>query len=267
MKGHRPGWPCWIELATPDSDVSKAFYSGLFGWGSYTLVIPDRADVEVFTLGSIGGPEVAGLQLLADPAQPASWMCFFRVEDVDGTLASALGAGGRDLIEPTDVANLGRTAVCADPEGADFTVIDLYDFHGASVVDEPSAPCWIELATRDVAAARRFYGQVFGWRPVDRDYYGSVYTEYKVDDGKSVAGMVLMDHRWPPDYHPHWMPYFEVADCDTSAARAADLGGRVHVPPTNIHPGRFAVLTDPTGARLGIITPDPTTRATFRLNP
>ncbi len=25
---------CWTDLTTPDQDVAKAFYSGLFGWES-----------------------------------------------------------------------------------------------------------------------------------------------------------------------------------------------------------------------------------------
>jgi hypothetical protein len=44
-----------------------------------------------------------------------------------------------------------------------------------------------------------------------------------------------------------------VADCDTGAARAAELGGAVSVPPTDLPTGRFAVLNDPQGAFLPVI--------------
>jgi uncharacterized protein len=27
-----PGVPCWVDVASPDSRVSMAFYGGLFGW-------------------------------------------------------------------------------------------------------------------------------------------------------------------------------------------------------------------------------------------
>jgi uncharacterized protein len=48
--------------------------------------------------------------------------------------------------------------------------------------------------------------------------------------------------------------YFQVDDCDASAARATDLGGRVNVPPNDIpHVGRFAMLSDPQGAMFSII--------------
>jgi predicted enzyme related to lactoylglutathione lyase len=53
---------------------------------------------------------------------------------------------------------------------------------------------------------------------------------------------------------PHWMPYFQVEDCDAAAANAAKLGGTVCVPPTDIPSiGRFAVLQDPTGATFSVI--------------
>ena len=59
----------------------------------------------------------------------------------------------------------------------------------------------------------------------------------------------------------------EVADCDAAAARASELGARIQVGPTTVEPGRYAVLADPTGARLGIITPDPVVRRSFRTAP
>lgn len=261
VTGHRPGWPCWVELATPDRSASERFYSGLFGWDSYTLLVPHRGEVEVFTLDGADGEEVAGLEPLADPAQPASWTCYFRTADMAATTTALHRAGGSELIEAADLGNLGRAALWGDPQGADFAVIDTYDFIGARVVDEPSAPCWIQLATSDVAGARRFYGEVFGWRPVDREYFGIAYTEFKVDE-QSVAGMMALEG---PVSRPEWMPFFEVADCDAAADRAAKLGAEVSVPPTGTRPGRFAILTDPTGAQLGVITPDPETRAGFRL--
>ncbi len=50
------------------------------------------------------------------------------------------------------------------------------------------------------------------------------------------------------------MVYFSVADCDASAARAAELGGEVCVPPTEIPPGgKFSVISDPQGAYFSII--------------
>jgi predicted enzyme related to lactoylglutathione lyase len=58
-----------------------------------------------------------------------------------------------------------------------------------------------------------------------------------------------MDENWPEGLPTHWGVYFNVADCDATAAKATELGGSVHVPPTDIpNVGRFAMIEDPTGA-------------------
>ncbi|MFA1540847.1 VOC family protein [Actinomadura monticuli] len=253
MTSYPPGFPTWAELASPAPERSKDFYRDLFGWYSYTLTA-DVGEYEIFTLGDVQGPEVGGMLTLDDDSLPSSWSCYFRTDDIPACLDSVRAAGGLVLVEPTDVADLGRMAVCSDPEGADFALWYPYRLQGAGAAREPSTLCWVELASREFHAARAFYGAVFGWKAVDRDYYGTVYTNWKIGDW-SVAGLVAMDERWPPDYPAHWIPYFQVADCDASTAKAAELGGRVRIPPADVEPGRFSMVTDPTGARLALLTP------------
>jgi predicted enzyme related to lactoylglutathione lyase len=249
-----PGSPNWIDLASPDVATSKTFYCELFGWYVYTLTVPDYADYNIFTLGDIQGPEVAGMQALTDDSQPPSWTCYFRVEDLQGTVDTVVSQGGQELIPPADFSGLGSMALCSDSQGADFAIGKPGQISGLGATDEPSAMCWVELACRDVEEGRRFYTKVFGWRAVDRDYNGSPYTSWKVGDW-TIGGMSLMDDTWPHQNPAEWMPYFWVADCDASAAKAAELGATIRVPPTDTQPGRYSALTDPTGARLAIVTP------------
>ncbi|HWZ84661.1 MAG TPA: VOC family protein, partial [Thermoanaerobaculia bacterium] len=55
---------------------------------------------------------------------------------------------------------------------------------------------------------------------------------------------------------PNWSPYFQVADCDASAAKATSLGGRLIVGPMEIAKvGRFAVVQDPQGAVFQMFQP------------
>ncbi|MFI0373132.1 VOC family protein [Actinomadura sp. 1N219] len=252
---HAPGTAAWTQLTSPDVGASKEFYRGVFGWDSYTLTLGAWGDNEIFTLGGAQGPEVAGLNSLVDDTEPASWTCYFRVEDLDAAIAAVGDAGGAVNVEPTDIADLGRMALCSDPQGAEFALWLPHNIKGAGVVDEPGATCWVELASTDVQDARRFYGKVFGWTAVDRSYYAPSYTNWKIGDW-SVAGMLPIEAWWPAGFPPHWIPYFWVEDCDATAARAAELGATVHVPPTDIRPGRLSVMTDPAGARLAVITPD-----------
>jgi hypothetical protein len=51
-----------------------------------------------------------------------------------------------------------------------------------------------------------------------------------------------------PDTPPHWSVTFAVDDADAIAAKAAELGGNVLVPPFDGPWVRMAVLADPAGA-------------------
>jgi hypothetical protein len=79
-----------------------------------------------------------------------------------------------------------------------------------------------------------------------------VYTEWK-RGGDSVGGMMDMPAEVPPQIPAYWLVYFAVDDCDASVATATRLGGAELVAPMDIEPGRFAVLSDPTGAVFGVI--------------
>ncbi|GAA2146877.1 VOC family protein [Actinomadura napierensis] len=249
-----PGWLHWVDLASPDAATSKSFYCELFGWSVYTLTAPGYGDYNIFTLDDVHGPEVAGMQMLTDDSQPPSWTCYFRVDDLQGTVDTIVSQGGQELVPPTDWAGLADMALCADSQGVDFGIAKPGLIKGLGATNQPSAVCWVELAARDVSEGRRFYTEVFGWRATDRDYSGSVYTTWKVDDW-SIGGMALMDDAWPSQYPAQWTPCFWVTDCDATAARATELGAAVGVPPTDIQPGRFSKLTDPTGAPFAVITP------------
>ncbi|MFB4302428.1 VOC family protein [Actinomadura sp. NTSP31] len=246
------GRPGWVDLASPDVSASKRFYRGLFGWSDFTLAVPSYGDYEILTLGDDQGPVVAGLQSLADDAQPPTWTCYFRVENLQDTAAAVEAAGGQELMPPTNVADLGQVALFQDRQGADFGVA-LPGILEIGFGTEPSTVCWIELMCPDIRQPRRFYGAVLGWEAVDHVHHGRPWITWKAGD-RFFGGAVSPDE--PPPHTPaQWIPYFWVTDCDASAARAAELGAHIQLPPTDAPPGRYARLTDPTGAGLGIITP------------
>jgi uncharacterized protein len=58
-------------------------------------------------------------------------------------------------------------AVLMDPEGAVFCLWQARKHRGAHIVNEPGSLNFNVLNTRDPAAARRFYGAVFGWTTLD----------------------------------------------------------------------------------------------------
>jgi predicted enzyme related to lactoylglutathione lyase len=119
---------------------------------------------------------------------------------------------------------------------------------------KPGVFSWNELMTTDVAAAKAFYGALFGWTAQDMPMESAdrAYTMLKLGD-KEVGGLMAI----PPQAQgcpPHWGCYVTVADADASARKAESLGAKILVPPTDIPGvGRFFVLQDPQGAVLAAI--------------
>ena len=109
--------------------------------------------------------------------------------------------------------------------------------------------CWVELATTDVAGAKSFYTKLFGWKPQDSPLPdGGVYTIFHSGDRPAAAANEQQEHERSQGIPPHWNLYVSVDDVDKSAAKAAEAGATVLVPPFDVmDAGRMTVLADPTG--------------------
>jgi predicted enzyme related to lactoylglutathione lyase len=248
FSSYEAGTPSWVDHATKDLETSNAFYGALFGWEA------DDQGEEMghYTLMRKGGKTVAGNMATMGEGQPSVWITYVSVDDADATVELAKKAGATVFVEPMDVSDIGRLAVFADPTGAAIGIWQPKSFIGAELANEAGAFAWNELNTRDLQASKAFYTEVFGWEPSDVDMGGTSYTEWKLGD-KTVAGMMSMPDMVPAEVPAYWLIYFGVDDTDATVARASELGGHVLVPPTDIPPGRFAVLTDPDGASFAVI--------------
>ncbi|WP_327145636.1 VOC family protein [Nocardia sp. NBC_01327] len=252
MSSYAPGVPNWVDLATTDIDAAKNFYGDLFGWQPNVSPDPQYGGYTMFTLPGEAGGEVAAAMTIMNPAQPPAWTAYVNVLDADATAKAVQAAGGQLFMEPMDVPEQGRMVVFADTQGAVIAGWQPYGFKGAGVVNEPNSWCWSELNCRNIEPAKAFYAEVFGWESSTAAFGSTTYTEFKVG-GNSIAGMMQMDENWPPDVPSHWINYFAVSDADAIAAKTAELGGTVAVPPTDMTIGRFAILSDPQGANFAII--------------
>ncbi|MFI0789238.1 VOC family protein [Streptomyces lydicus] len=240
-----PGAPCWVELGTSDVDAAAVYYRQVFGWHGAAGPGDGTGGSVLFRLD---GAPVAGAAALQAPGQPTAWTLSFATPDADALAAAVTEAGGRQLVAPADVLDRGRFAVLADPEGAVFSVWQARSFAGAGLLNAPGSLGWAELATRDEEAAKHFYTRVFGWSVGTHEDY----PQFGLD-GADFGGMSALDEFYPDDVRAHWLPYFAVADVDGTAARAADSGGMLLVPPTDVPDGpRVAVVRDPQGAHFGM---------------
>jgi len=116
---------------------------------------------------------------------------------------------------------------------------------------------WVDLATTDAAAAKAFYGELFGWEGEDMPAGGgATYTMLRLD-GDYVCALYEMEAaRSEQGVPPSWFSYVSVDSADATASRARELGGIVYGEAFDVlDAGRMAVIGDPTGAVLGAWEP------------
>jgi predicted enzyme related to lactoylglutathione lyase len=265
--GYIPGVPCWIDSTQPDPLGAADFYRGLFGW-DLEDGMPEGSGSHYF-IGRIRGGDVAAISSpMGDGPSAATWNTYIWVDDADVAAKAAADAGGTVLAEPFDVMDAGRMAVIADPEGAVFSVWQAREHRGAQVVNEEGSLNFNGLATRDVEAAQRFYGAVFGWGVLPLPGgpmwtlpgYGDHLEESSPGLREQMAQMgapdgfidvVAMLSPIPADDRDtpaHWSVTFAVDDVEATVARARELGAEVVSGPVDAPWTRIAVIRDPQGA-------------------
>jgi predicted enzyme related to lactoylglutathione lyase len=172
-------------------------------------------------------------------------------------------------MEPFDVMDAGRMAVCTDPDGAAFCVWQAKEQKGAKIVNEHGSLNFNGLNTRDPEGAKSFYGSVFGWQTLElpggfqmwtlpgygdyleRDNPGlrEQMAEADAPEGfENVVASLIPIADDQPDVPPHWGLTFAVDDADAIADKATELGGKVLVPPLDAPWVRMTVIADPQGA-------------------
>jgi predicted enzyme related to lactoylglutathione lyase len=243
-----------LELATPDAEASKNFYSELLGW---TWTDMPMSESMVYTMLQKGDRFVGAMfqiqqDMLAQGMYP-HWVCYISTDDVDAATARVRDAGGNVINEPFDVFTAGRMSVVADPAGATFGIWQAREHIGAGLVHEPGSLGWNELYTTDIEAANAFYASVFGWEraihqvgPEAEDYH-----EFTLGQAH-VAGMLEIKPSWG-EVTPNWGSYFSVESVDASYQKAQALGAQVVVPVMQEAEVRFCYLQDPQGVYFGLV--------------
>ncbi|HVQ57877.1 MAG TPA: VOC family protein [Solirubrobacterales bacterium] len=255
-----PGTPSWVELGTPDMEATIGFYKDLFGWEIPEQ--PNSAQLGGYRRAKLRGKDVAGVSPLQQEGQPPVWSTYVSVADADATVETVKDAGGQVIVEPLDVAGLGKMAVFTDPTSAVCGIWEPGTFAGAELVNEFGAFSWNELHTRDVAAAKEFYGAVFGWTVEEQDM-GEMGTYRIWKRGEEMMGGMLdmTGMEIPAEVPPHWLVYFTVEDADGSVEKVKGLGGGVLHEAVDIPIGRFAILHDQFGAAFAVMQPSEETLA------
>ncbi|MGI8518179.1 MAG: VOC family protein [Acidimicrobiia bacterium] len=112
---------------------------------------------------------------------------------------------------------------------------------------------WVDLASTDQEAAKKFYSELFDWEAQDGPLPdGGYYTNF-TKDGKAVAGLGATMAEGMPSM---WSSYVLVDSADEKTKAAKEAGGQVFMEPMDVMEfGRMAFLADPSGAAFGLWEP------------
>jgi hypothetical protein len=251
----------WYELLTEDADAAQAFYAEVVGWQVVDSGVPNMdyrilqaTDTDSGELNPIGGLMQLSEEMQAGGARPV-WLGYIGVNDVDACVARITAAGGSVMMPATDIADVGRIAMVTDPQGVPFYVMRGFSDRTslAFAFDRPRiGHCgWNELRTSDPAAAKRFYGDLFGWQKDGEMDMGEM-GAYEFLRHGSILGAVMPKPDTMPQ--PMWQFYFRVSDIDRAAERIAAAGGQLSFGPEQIPGGDYVVNgTDPQGALFSLV--------------
>jgi hypothetical protein len=251
------GTPCWVDLGTKDIQKAISFYASQFGWD----IQPGGPEVSGYSMAKLDGRNVAAIgPLMGQEGTPSAWATYFASHDVDATAAKIRSAGGRLLMEPTDVMDAGRMLFAADITGAPFGVWQARNHIGAQVVNVPGAFTWSEHMSRDFEGAKAFYAAVFGYEYGDMSSDGFSYATLLINGQQVVGGIGAFPGGSDNAHQAFWGVYFGTVDTDKSVELATSHGGQIVRPASDSPYGRMAIVADNQGAVFNLIsTPeDPT---------
>lgn len=242
---YTPGTFCWTDLATPDQEAAKAFYSDLLGWEPRDMPVGDGI---VYSMMQVGGRAVAAIspqpQRQRDAGAPPAWNSYVSVQSADASAERAEQLGATVHAAPFDAMDAGRMAVIQDPQGAFFMLWQPGRHFGAALVNATGALAWNELSSPDMEGSRAFYSSLFGWTTSPFEGGPDPYLTIKNGDANNGGIRALTQ----PNTPPHWLAYFGIDEIDAGLAKVGDLGGGTHAGPIDIGIAKIGVVHDPQGA-------------------
>jgi uncharacterized protein len=76
-----------------------------------------------YTVVKVDGKGIGGIMSLPQQGMPPQWGSYVTVDDVDATARTVPQLGGKVLMGPQDIPNVGRFCVIQDPQGAVISAI------------------------------------------------------------------------------------------------------------------------------------------------
>lgn len=117
------GFFSWNELLTTDLEEAKKFYGDLLGW---TFKESKTIYGDTYLTAFKDGRLAAGMMIKpADTPEhiKGCWDPYITVDDVDASAVQVEKSGGKVVLPPTVIENVGRFCVIQDPQGIYLNLI------------------------------------------------------------------------------------------------------------------------------------------------
>jgi predicted enzyme related to lactoylglutathione lyase len=177
----------------------------------------------------------------------SGWVGYVEVNDVDATANRIKLLGGAVHVPPTDVPNVSRYCIFADPQTARLAALKWLKPAQTqpSESDAPGRVCWHELLATKPEEALIFYAELFSWQKGDTDSGGyGTYQTFSAN-GRPIGGVFTKPQTISV---PFWLYYFHVGDLDIATERVKAAGGQILNGPFELPVGSWIVqCADPQG--------------------
>jgi predicted enzyme related to lactoylglutathione lyase len=248
----------WHELLTTDVAAAKQFYGHVVGWQYEDVPMPGMT----YSILKTGDTQVGGMMTmpkeLCDMSVKPHWGGYISSDDVDADAARVSKLGGSVHRLPTDIPNVGRFAVVADPLGATFC---LFKWNATGTPEggrKLGRVGWNELHSSDWPKAWEFYSTLFGWQKqqaVDMGPMGT-YQTFNAAGVTDGTGGMFNSPAAAQVRACFWMYYFTVDSIDAATERVTKHGGTIMHPAQQVPGGIWIVqASDPQGAVFALLGP------------
>lgn len=213
----------YVSVQSPDPARAVVFYSNLLRW-------------DCDPTGRVANVVEA---IDFSPANRATLLCCYAVDDLDEARAAILSAGGR--LGTARECPVGPMLQAWDSQGMAFAVYQPAAGQRRPMLNGagPGELSYVTYEVEDSAAFRAFYGAVLRWR----------FEPGRVEDGWQVQNTQPMAGAAGGTRRPGIVPMWTVADIDAAVSRVRDGGGTVLAEPSRQPYGVSAECTDDQGGR------------------
>lgn len=240
----------WADLVSDDVESVKTFYTSLFNLGWQEI----RPAPEAYGLFTSDGIPVAGLAYHEAPdgqTPYGRWIHYMSVDDVARAEKLVTDAGGRTVLSRRSFEQRGEFAIVMGPDQA---LVGLMRSSSGDPEDYRSTHgewLWRELYSADPAASAALYEGICQCEVFEREGAEGQYIIASQDYLRASINS-LADTK---EGVASWLGYVQVEDIPATLQRVEKLGGTIlFAPSPEVLDGRLAVIRDPSGAYLGLVT-------------